>query len=157
MNKIIAGLLFTLALLSHTVSYAEEASQTPTAITTTNVDVSPKHLNLMLRTMTIEELFVEADAWLALLNESAEKVDDTERLIQEKIAMETEEKVAIVETLTKLRTEKKSRVTRLDTVLKNINERYKASYTQRSNDTIDITNIGDLDECEELYACEDQS
>ena len=157
MNKIIAGLLFTLALLSNTVSYAEEASQTPTAITTTNVDVSPKHLNLMLRTMTIEELFVEADAWLALLNEAAEKVDDTERLIQEKIAMATEEKATIFEELTKLRIEKKSRVTRLDTVLKNINERYKASYTQRSNDTIDIKNIGDLDECEELYACEDQS
>jgi hypothetical protein len=133
--------------------------------------------------MTIEELFVEADAWLALLNEVSEKVDDTELSLQEKnekivvlkamdhnstvleeregiqqqIAMVTEEKSAIFETLTKLRAEKKTMLARLNTVLKNINEQYKVNYADISNGTLDMKNVEDLDEYEEVYACEDQS
>ena len=157
MKKIMTGLLLTLALLSNVVFSAEEAHDIPTSITTANPYVSLKHLNLMLETMTIEELFVEADAWLALLNEVAEKVEDTERLLQQKIAMATKEKAAMVETLTKLRTEKKTMLARLDTVLENINEQYKVNYTNISNGTLDMKNVEDLDEYEEVYACEDQS
>ena len=157
MNKIMAGLLFTLVLLSHTVFYAEEAPKILTATTTGNPNVSLENLNLMLRPMSIEELFVEADAWLALLNEVSEKVDDTERLLQQKITVATKEKDATVETLTKLRTEKKTMLARLDTVLENINEQYKVNYTNISNGTLDMKNVDDLDECEELLACEDQS
>jgi len=157
MKKIMTGLLLTLALLSNVVFSAEEAHDIPTSITTANPYVSLKDLNLILKTMTIEELFVEADAWLALLNEVAEKVEDTERLLQQKIAMATKEKAAMVETLTKLRTEKKTMLARLDTVLENINEQYKVNYTNISNGTLDMKNVDDLDECEELLACEDQS
>ena len=156
MNKIMAGLLFTLALLSQTAFYAEEAPKIITATTTVNPNVSPANLNVMLRSMTIEELFVEADAWLALLNDVSEKVDDTERLFQENIAMAEEEKDVMIETLTKLRTEKKGMLARLDTVLENINEQYKVNYTNMANGTLDMKNVDDLDVCEELYACEDQ-
>jgi len=150
------GLLFTLVLLSHTVFYAEESPEILTATTTVNPNVSPENLNVILRSMTIEELFVEADAWLALLNDVSEKVDDTERLFQENIAMAEEEKAAMIETLTKLRTEKKGMLARLDTVLENINEQYKVNYTNMANGTLDMKNVDDLDVCEELYACEDQ-
>ena len=72
MKKIITGLLLTLALISG--SYAEETPKTPTAVTTSNPDVSAESLNLMVRHMTADELFVEADGWLVLLKDAAKKV-----------------------------------------------------------------------------------
>ena len=183
LKKIFFVIFLTLALLSSIVLSAEEVSETSTAIITANPYISQKQLNLMLQNMTIEELFVEADGWLVLLNAATEKVYDTElsvqeknkqidalkvidnnqtvaeerEAIQQKITMTTEEKAAIVKKMTKLRAERKIMVACLDTVLKNINERYKASYTNRSNHTLDIGDMEDLDECEELSVCEDQS
>ena len=143
------ALLLTLAFTTTTVVYAEEAPKEPTATTTANVDVSPGQLNLMVRHMTSDELFVEADGWLVLLKEAAKKVYDTKILvrekndqidalnaqdnnqtaaeerevIQQKLTVAMEEKAAILEEQTKLRGERKTMVDRLDTVLQNINEK----------------------------------
>ena len=143
------GLLLTLAVASTTVVYAEEAPKTPTPVTTENADVSPDMLYLMVRHMSGDELFVEADGWLVLLKEAAKKVYDSKILVQEKnaqidamkaldnnetaaeeregiqqkITVAKEEKSALLETLTKQRAERKTMVDRLDTVLQNINEK----------------------------------
>jgi len=148
-QKILVGILLTLSVLSTTTIYAEEATKSPTAVTIVNPDISPENLNLMVRYMTGDELFVEADGWLVLLQEAAKKVYDTKLAvkeknaqidimeakddnqttseeregIQQKITVAKEEKVAAIEALTKLRAERKTMVARLDTVLKNINEK----------------------------------
>ncbi|WP_415408007.1 mechanosensitive ion channel domain-containing protein [Sulfurovum sp. CS9] len=147
MKKIITGLLLTLALIAG--SYAEEAPKSPSAVTTANPDVSAESLHLMVRHMTGDELFVEADGWLVLLKEAAKKVYDTKLSVQEKndqidalnaqdnnqtaaeeregikqkITVAKEEKDAILEEQTKLRAQRKTMVARLDTVLENINEK----------------------------------
>ena len=147
LKKIITGLLLTIALISG--SYAEEAPKTPTAVTTENPDISVENLNLMVRHMTGNELFVEADGWLDLLKESSKKVYDTKLSvlekntqmevleardnnqtaaeeregIQQKITVVKDEKKVILEKQTKLREERKIMVDRLDTVLQNINEK----------------------------------
>ncbi len=149
LKKIITGLLLTLALVSTTVAYAEEAPKTPTAVTTGNPDISPESLNLMVRHMTGDELFVEADGWLVLLKDAAKKVYDTKLSVQEKntqidalkaqdnnqtaveeregiqqkITVAKKEKSAILEEQTELRAQRKTMVARLDTVLENINEK----------------------------------
>ncbi len=143
------GILLVLALLSNTATYAEEAPESPIAVTTANPDISPESLNLMVRHMTGDELFVEADGWLLLLREEAKKVYDTKLSIQEKntkidalnaldnnqtaveeregvqqkITVAKEEKAAILEEQTKLRAQRKAMIARLDTVLENINEK----------------------------------
>ena len=148
LKKMMTGLLLTLALVLTSNAYAEEAPK-PTAVTTGNPDVSPESLHFMVRHMTEDELFVEADAWLELLKESAKKVYDTKlsvqeknvqiesltardnnqtaaeerEIVQEKIKLHTDEKVVILEEQTKLRGERKIMVSRLDTVLQNINEK----------------------------------
>jgi len=135
--------------LSNTATYAEEAPESPIAVTTANPDISPESLNLMVRHMTADELFVEADGWLLLLREEAKKVYDTKLSIQEKntqidalnaldnnqtaveeregvqqkITAAKEEKAAILEEQTKLRAQRKAMIARLDTVLENINEK----------------------------------
>ena len=149
LKKVITGLLLTFALLLTTASYAEEAAKTPTAVTTENVDISPEMLHLMVRHMTGDELFIEADGWLVLLQGSAKKVYDTklsiEKIntqindmqaldtnktsteekasIEEKITIAKKEKGTTLEVLTKQRAERKIMVARLDTVLDNINEK----------------------------------
>jgi small conductance mechanosensitive channel len=148
-KKITIAVLLTLTLLSMTVAYADEAAKSPTAVTTASPDVSPGSLNLMVRHMTSDELFVEADGWLVLLQDAAKKVYDTKLAvqeknaqiealeaqdnnqttaaeregIQEKIAVAKEEKAAILEEQTKLRAKRKLMVARLDTVLENVNEK----------------------------------
>jgi len=148
-KKIMTGLFLTLILLSTTVAYAEEAPKSPTAVTTANPDVSAESLNLMVRHMTGDELFVEADGWLVLLKEAAKKVYDTKILVreknteidalsardnnqtaaeeregvQQKLTVAKEEKAVILEEQTELRGERKIIVNNLDTVLENINEK----------------------------------
>ena len=149
MKNIIRGILLTLTLALTTVVYAEEAPKEPTAITTANPDISAESLHLMVRHMTGDELFVEADGWLVLLKEAAKKVYDTKLSVQEKndqidaleaqdnnqtaaeeresiqqkVTVVKEEKTAVLEALIKLRAERKLMVARLDTVLENINEK----------------------------------
>jgi len=149
LKKILTGLLFTLVLASTTVAYAEEAPESPVAVTMANTDVSPEILHMMVRHMDSDELFVEADAWLHLLKKEAAEVykvkisvkeindeidalkaQDTNQttvadreVIQQKITEQTKEKSALLEELTDLRAERKTMVDRLDTVLKNINEK----------------------------------
>ncbi len=149
LKKIITGLLLTLVLISTTVAYAKEAPNAPTAVTTSNPNISPESLNLMVRHMTGDELFVEADGWLVLLKEAAKKVYDTKlsvqeknteidalktqdnnqtaveerEEIQEKITVAKKEKAAILEEQTELRAQRKSMIDRLNTVLENINEK----------------------------------
>jgi len=148
-KKIITAILLILALVSTTASYAEEVPKSPTAVSTSNADISPKKLNLMIRHMSSDELFVEADGWMILLKEAAKKVYDTKISVQEKnteidalkvmdnnqtaaeeregiqkkIILAKEEKSIILEELTKFRAERKDMVNRLDTVLQNINEK----------------------------------
>ena len=149
LKKTLTSILLTLAFTSMTIAYAEEAPEKPTAVTTANAEVSPEQLNLMVRHMTSDELFVEADGWLGLLKEAAKKVYDTKIAVQEKnaeidalkaldnnqtaaeeregieqkITVAKKEKDAILEAQTKLREERKIMVNRLDTVLQNINEK----------------------------------
>ncbi len=149
LKKIATGLLLTLTLVLTTVVHAEEAPKSPTAVTTGNPEVSAESLNLMVRHMTEDELFVEADGWLNLLKEAAKKVYATKLAVQEKntqlealkardnnqtaaeeregiqqkIKSVTDEKAAILEEQTKLREERKKMVNRLDTVLENIDEK----------------------------------
>jgi len=147
-KTMLASVVLVLTLLSSTAVVAEEVPK-PTAVSTENTDVSPEQLNLMVRHMTGDELFVEADGWLELLKEAAKKVYDTKISVQEKnaeidtlqaldnnqtaaeeregikekITVAKEEKSAILEEQTKLRAERKTMVARLDTVLENINEK----------------------------------
>ena len=148
-QKILTGLLLALALTAATVVHAEETPKTPTTVTTSNPDVSAESLNLMVRHMTGDELFVEADGWLILLKEAAKKVYESKLSVQEKndqidtlkaednnqttaegreeikqkISVVKEEKASILEEQTKLRAQRKTMVARLDTVLENINEK----------------------------------
>ena len=145
----ILSTVLALALVSTTAIYAEEASEAPSAATTANPDISPESLNLMVRHMTSDALFVEADGWLVLLQEAAKNVYDiklsvqgknteiealtaqdnnqtaTEERegIQQKITVLKEEKAVVLEDLIKQRAQRKTMVARLDTVLENINEK----------------------------------
>ncbi len=162
LKKMMTGLLFALALASTTVAYAEESPESPIAVTTANPDVTPGNLNLMVRHMTSDELFVEADGWLVLLQEAAKKVYDTKIAIQDKnvqidalsakdnnetaaeeregikqkVSVLTEEKSVLLEELTKLRAERKTMVSRLDTVLKNINDKIGMDATGKELDKV---------------------
>ena len=158
----LAGLVFILALLSTTAIYAEEAPKTVTAVTTENSNVSPEVLHMMLRHMESDELFIEADGWLQLLKGEAaevykvkiavkEKNDEIDTLtvldtnetaadkrekVQQKIAETTKEKTVLLEELTKLRAERKLMVDRLDTVLKNLNEKIGSDANGRELDKV---------------------
>ena len=149
LKKIILSILLALTLISTTVVCAEEASESPVAVSLANTDVSPEILHMMVRHMDSDELFVEADAWLDLLKKEAAEVykvkisvkeindeidalkaQDTNQtavadreVIQQKITDKTEEKSTLLAELTDLRAERKVMVDRLDTVLKNINEK----------------------------------
>ncbi|KYJ86058.1 mechanosensitive ion channel family protein [Sulfurovum riftiae] len=162
LKKMMTGLLLALALVSTTVAYAEEVPEPPKAITTTNPDVTPENLNLMVRHMTADELFVEADGWLVLLKEAAKKVYATKIAIKEKnaqidalsakdnnqtaaeeregikskISQLTEEKSVLLDELTKLRAERKTMVSRLDTVLKNIDDKIGMDATGNELDKV---------------------
>ena len=148
-KKILTGLLLALALTAATAVHAKETPKTPTPVTTANPDISVESLNLMVRHMTGDELFVEADGWLVLLKDAAKKVYDTKLSVQEKntqievleardnnktvaeereeiqqqITVLKEEKATILEEQTNLREERKIMVDRLDTVLQNINDK----------------------------------
>jgi len=148
-KKITTGLLLTLILAFTTVVYAEEAPKSPVAVTVVKPNVSAESLDLMVRHMTADELFVEADGWLGLLKETAKEVyqvklsieekkteidtltaQDTNQTtaeekvnIEQKVVKTKEEKNALVEDLTRLHAKRNSMVDRLDTVLQNINEK----------------------------------
>ena len=162
LKKMMSGLLLTLVLISTTVAYAEETSESPKAVTTTNPDVTPENLNLMVRHMTADELFVEADGWLVLLQEAAKKVYDTKLAIKaqnveidalnakdnnqtaaeeregikQEIKVLTEEKSTIIDELTKERAERKTMVARLNTVLENINDKIGMDATGKELDKV---------------------
>ncbi len=136
--------IFTLPLVA-----AESTSETSSAISTEDPSVSPEKLHLMVRHMTSDELFVEADGWLELLKEDAKKVYeiklaveeknteidalrslDTNQTasaereeVQQKMGQVEKEKAALLEALLKERAAREASVDRLDTVLKNINEK----------------------------------
>ena len=149
LKKILTVLMLTLIFVVTTTAYAEEAQESPAPVTTVNTAVSPEILHMMVRHMDSDELFVEADGWLELLKKESkevykvkisvkEKNDEIDALtaqdtnqtaaqqregIQQKITAAKEEKSTLLEELTLLRTDRKVMVDRLDTVLKNINEK----------------------------------
>ena len=161
-KKIVAGVLFSLLFVFTSGIYAQEAVEKPVAVTTENPNISPERLNLMVRHMTGDELFVEADGWLALLKDAAKKVYDTKLAIQDKntqidalvakdnnqtdaekrvlakqkISALREEKDILLEDLRKLRSERKIMVARLDTVLQNINDKIGTDATGKELDKV---------------------
>jgi len=161
-KKIVAGVLFSLLFVFTSGIYAQEAVEKPVAVTTENPNISPERLNLMVRHMTGDELFVEADGWLALLKDAAKKVYDTKLAIQDKntqidalvvkdnnqtdaekrvlakqkISVLREEKNILLEDLRKLRSERKIMVARLDTVLQNINDKIGTDATGKELDKV---------------------
>ena len=161
-KKIMTGLFLAFVLLLTPVAYAEEPAQSPMAITTVNPDVSPESLHLMVRHMTEDDLFIEADAWLVLLQEAAKKVYDTKLSVQKqnvkidtleamdnnqtsvaeqeeikgKITVMVKEKSATLENLRTLRAERKIMVARLNTVLENINDKIGTDETGNELDKV---------------------
>lgn len=149
LQKIMVAILLTLTLGSTTVTYAEDEPNVPPAVTTAYPDISPESLDLMVRHMTGDELFIEADGWLVLLKEAAKKVYVTKLSVQEKneeidalkaqdsnqttaeqreaiqqrITQIEKEKDAFLDKLIKQREERETMVHRLDMVLKNIDEK----------------------------------
>jgi small conductance mechanosensitive channel len=150
MRKILTTFFFTsVLLLATTMIHAEEVSKVPEAVSTANPDISPKNLHLAVRHMTSDELFIEADEWLVLLKEAARKVYATKLLVEEEnaqidalsakdnnktatdvrekikkdILAHSEEKSLLLEELTKLRAQRKTMVSRLNTILSNINDK----------------------------------
>ncbi|MCW8822430.1 MAG: mechanosensitive ion channel family protein [Sulfurovum sp.] len=149
MKKIFASIMLLFTFISITAIYAEEVPKVPTAVTIGNPDVSPESLNLMVRHMTADELFIEADGWLSLLKVAAKKVytaklsvkdinakinalkakDNNQTSVEKREAIQKEitqteiEKDAFLDELTKLRSQREIIVSRLNTVLKNINEK----------------------------------
>jgi hypothetical protein len=73
MKKILTTLFFASALLLSTTMIHAEEVEAPKAVSTVNPDISPKNLHLVVRHMTSDELFIEADEWLVLLKEAARK------------------------------------------------------------------------------------
>ncbi len=149
LKEIITRLFLVLAFMVSTVAYAEETPKSPTAISTENSDISSENLNLMVRHMTGDELFVEADGWLTILKDAAKKVYDNKllvlekntqldalkamdnnqteaeerKIVQSKITVAKEQKATILEEQTNLRSKRKLIVDNLDSILQNINEK----------------------------------
>ena len=79
-----ALLMFVVSLLflshpSDSASAQEEGgSQGYTAVTIADPKVPTDHLQLMLRSLTKDELTVEADAWLGLLKAKIKEITDAE-------------------------------------------------------------------------------
>jgi small conductance mechanosensitive channel len=117
---------------------------------------------MKIRHMTSDELFVEADGWLELLKKAAAKAyeakialtqknEQIEALkkrdtnateageraqIQEEIEALTKERDAIIEKLNRLRVEKEKMSNRLDTVLKNIDEKVGMGENGKESDKV---------------------
>jgi small conductance mechanosensitive channel len=149
MKKIIVSIVLVFTFISISSIYAEEVPTVLTATSVENPDISPENLNLMVRHMTSDELFVEADGWLSLLKVAAKKVYATKlsvkeineeiaalkakdnnktsgdelEAIQEEITQAEKEKDTLLDVLTKQRSQREIMVSRLNTVLKNINEK----------------------------------
>jgi len=156
-------LLSSVLLLSLTL-YAEEATPkpSPSPVTTSNTDVSPETLNLMVRHMTADELFVEADGWLKLLEEAAAKVyhakidlanknreievleaqDNNQTKVKEREAFRQEletlkkEKVKLIDRLNKLRLKREVMIDRLEAVLQNINDKIGMGENGKESDKV---------------------
>lgn len=69
---------------------AEKAAPEPKAVTTTDLDIPVDELELLLDPLTVDELFVEADGWLAKLRKAAEDVTAAQLQIKRQ-ARENEE------------------------------------------------------------------
>lgn len=162
LTKIVISILLTMTLVFTAFTYAEAEPKAPIAVTTHNPDIAPENLNLMVRHMTADELFVEADGWLVLLKEAAKKVYDTKlavqknnaqidalneqdnnqtspeqrEVIQQQIKHLKNEKEALLDQLTKQRDAREVMVNRLNTVLKNINDKIGLDKTGNELDKV---------------------
>jgi len=149
------SLFFLLPLLFATNSFTEtildKTAQAKPAVTTSDPDISLDELETMLTPMTSDELFIEADGWLALLKETAHKISKEQlevkrknRLLEEKqektrsetsnsksieqqtektLEKEKQQKAKILEDMNSLQSQRISRVDRLNVVLKAITEK----------------------------------
>ena len=148
MQKIIMGIALAFVLISN-MADAETVPKRTQPVTLAQTGVSPEILNMMVRHMTEDELFIEADGWLGELKKAAAKVyeskiaiveknneiaamekrDNNEtkaeerEALQQKLKILKEEKAALIEKLNRLRLEREKMVDRLEIVLKNIDEK----------------------------------
>lgn len=141
--------LFTSDPFAQTPS--NEVAQAGSAITTSDPNISLDELEIMLTPMTSDELFVEADGWLALLKNTTKKISKEQleikrknRLIEEKkkdassetsknerveqqidkaLVKEKQKKAEILEDMNTLQNQKISRVDHLNAVLKAITDK----------------------------------
>ena len=146
----ILSIFFSLFFLFASNNFAQtpsnKAAQANSAITTSDSNIPLDELETMLIPMTSEELFVEADGWMALLKDTAKKISRKQleikrknRLIEKKVDVvetsknerieqqtekelkkEKEKKAEILEDMNTLQNQRTSRIDRLNVVLKTI-------------------------------------
>ncbi len=147
--SIFFSLLFLFTFNSFAQTPSDKAAQANSAITTSDPDIPLDELEYMLTPMTSDELLVEADGWLALLKDTANKISKVQleikqknRLIEKKdevvetsksenvekktekpIEEEAKEKIEILEDMNALQTLKISRVDHLNAVLSAITQK----------------------------------
>jgi len=162
MKKILIGILLACMLMASATLNAEESPQKPVPVTTKDTNVSAEILSLMVRHMTADELFVEADAWLKLVEKAAAKVYEVKiaitqkneeikalkaqdnnqtkaeerETIQQKIETLKKEKTDLIEELNLLRLEREKVIDRLEAVLKNINEKIGMGENGKESDKV---------------------
>ena len=101
---------------------AEEAEAEPLdPITANNPDIPTNQLEIMLKPLPQEQVQAEADAWYALLQEKAQDISDLELSIEQQTAeidgeVDSEKEKDVV-AVTELQTEQTTLVSRLGTVL----------------------------------------
>jgi small conductance mechanosensitive channel len=78
--------VFLSALLVSSVSVSsateDEAAQTPQTVTTEDPDIPVEELALLLKSLTKDDLLIEADAWQALLKEKVAEISRAEIAVQ---------------------------------------------------------------------------
>ena len=150
---LILSIFFSLFFLPVSNNYAQipsnKAAQANSAITTSDPNISLDELETILIPMTSDELFVEADGWMALLKDTAERISRQQleikrknRLIEKKgdavetsknerieqqtekeLEKEKEKKAEILDDMNTLQNQKTSRIDHLNVVLKAITEK----------------------------------
>ena len=87
-HLLILSIFFSLFFLFVSNNYAQipssKAAQANSAITTSDPNISLDELETMLIPMTSDELFVEADGWMAMLKDTAKRISRKQLEIKRK-------------------------------------------------------------------------
>ena len=99
-HLLIFSIFFSMLFLFTASGFAQTAAQTAAqanaAITTSDPDIPLDELEVVLTPMTSDELLVEADGWLALLKNTANKISKVQLEIKQKNSL-IEKKEEVVE------------------------------------------------------------